>query len=99
MTLKTINQFENPNLYFYRKKGVFILGTKRPGNAAVSRFRRMDIILEIDGEAVNSLEDVKRIHKRTLDRIETKTRILFKIMRNGLKRQLILDFARDYERK
>ena len=99
LTVKTINQFDNPDLYFHRKKGVFIYGIKYPGNASNSDLRTQDIILKIEGQDVTTLEDVKKIHKESLDNIEKKHRITFAILRNGLMRQVVLDFLYDYEKE
>jgi serine protease Do len=98
LTVKQINQFDNPDLYFYRKEGVFIYGVKEPGNAAAATLRAHDIITKIDGKAVTTLEDVKAIHKATLENLRTKNRIIFEVLRNGNVRQIVLDFARDYSK-
>lgn len=99
MTIKTINQFDNEDLYFYRKKGVFVYGLKYPGNASTARLASQDIILKIDNNEVTTLEDVKKIHTEAIKNIKTKHRILFTILRNGLMRQVVLDFSRDYEKE
>ncbi|MDK1030996.1 MAG: trypsin-like peptidase domain-containing protein [Planctomycetia bacterium] len=99
LTVKTINQFDNRSLYFYRKKGVFIFGVKYPGNAGQAGLGTKDIIVKIDGKEVVTLEDVKKIHKATLEKIKTKHRIVFTVLRGGLMRQIVLDFERDYEKE
>jgi serine protease Do len=98
-TVKTINQFENPDLHYYRKEGVFIFGVKYPGNAAQSNLREQDIILKIDGKEVKTLDDVRVLHKAALGAIQTKNRCVFSIFRNGLMQQIVLDFSRDYEKQ
>jgi len=99
LTVKAINQFDNPNLYFYCKEGVFIYGIRYPGNAASSELRREDIILSINEEPVKTLDDVRRIWQRSKDGIDSTTRLTFKVLRGGLMNQIILDYARDYERE
>lgn len=99
LTVKTINQFDNPDLYFHRKKGVFVFGVKRPGNAGSAGLRRQDIVVKIDGKEVTTLEDVKKIHEEALANVARKHRILFTMLRNGLMRQVVLDFSRDYEKE
>ncbi len=99
MTIKTINQFDNEDLYFYRKKGVFVFGVKYPGNAATARLASQDIILKIEKKEVTTLEEVKRIHAEAMKNIKKKHRILFTVLRNGLMRQVVLDFSRDYEKE
>ena len=98
-TVKAINQFDNPRLYFHRKEGVFVYGIKYPGNASSSGLEREDIILEIDGKAVRTLDDVKAMHKSAIDNVEKKHRIVFTVLRDGLRRQVVLDFSRDYEKE
>jgi serine protease Do len=99
LTMKAINQFENPNLHFHRKEGVFIYGVKYPGNASSSGLQSQDIILAIDSCEVRSLQDVKRIHEECIKNVDTRSRVLFNVLRGGLLRQFVLDFRRDYERQ
>ncbi|HDZ20344.1 hypothetical protein LCGC14_0535840 [marine sediment metagenome] len=99
MTVKQINQFDNKDLYFHRKEGVFIYGTKHPGNASKSGLEEQDIILKIDGKPLKTLEDVEKVYDAAIDNIDRKHRILFIVLRNGLMRQIVLDFSRDYERE
>lgn len=99
MTIKTINQFDNPDLYYHRKQGVFIYGVKYPGNASSSGLNTQDIVLKIGGEKVRTPDDVKKIHAAAIESVETKHRILVTVLRNGLMRQIMLDFSRDYEKE
>ncbi len=99
LTIRTINQFDNPDLYYYQTEGVFVYGVKSPGNAATADLSVGDIVLKIDGQDVKTLADVEAIHKRSLENIERKPRIRFTVMRNGLTRQIVLDFSRDYKRE
>ncbi|MGB2754841.1 MAG: trypsin-like peptidase domain-containing protein [Phycisphaerae bacterium] len=99
LTVKQINQFDNPELYFHRKEGVFIYGVKSPGNAGNADLRPKDIILSIDGREVKTLDDVKRIHAEAIENVEKQHRIMFSVLRNGLLRQMVLDFSRDYEKE
>ncbi|MDY7010929.1 MAG: trypsin-like peptidase domain-containing protein [Planctomycetota bacterium] len=99
LTVKAINQFDNPDLYFHRKKGVFIYGVKYPGNASNAGLQTQDIVLKIDGKEVVTLEDVGKIHKAALKEIKKKHRIVFTLLRNGLMCQVVLDFARDFEKE
>ena len=99
LAVKSINQFDNPELHFYRKKGVFIYSVKHPGNAAAANLSAKDIILKIDGKEAATLDDVKRIHKASVDNIEAKHRIVISVLRNGLLRQKVLDISRDYSRE
>jgi serine protease Do len=98
-TVKTINQFDNPELYFHRKQGVFILGVRAPGNAETAGIGRGDILLSIDGKEVTTLDDVRAIHKAALENIQTKRRVMISLLRNGLLRQVVLDLSRDHEKE
>lgn len=98
MTVKSINRFDNPDLYFYRPTGVFIFGIKQPGNAANAEFRTNDILLSVDGQPVETLDDVRRIHAQSLAQLEKKPRIVVSVLRGGLFRQLVLDISRNYEK-
>jgi serine protease Do len=99
MSVKSINQFDNPNLYFHKKKGVYVFATKYPGNAGTAGLREMDIILKIGKEEIKTLKDLTRVHKAALDNIKTKHKVLVVVLRGGLMRQVLLDFSRDYERE
>ena len=98
-TVKSINQFENPDLYFYRKEGVFVFGVKWPGNAATAGLARGDILLKIDGEDVGSIEDVRALHEKLVADVEAKHRVVLSVMRRGLLRQVVLDYRRDHEKE
>jgi serine protease Do len=99
LTVKTINQFDNPDLYFHRKEGVFIYGMTMPGNAAAAGLRRGDILLQIDGKPVATLDDVRAIYAAAIDGISAKHRVPVSVLRNGLLHQLVLDYLRDYTRE
>ena len=97
--LRYNDQFDNPDLYFHRQKGVFVFATKYPGNAANAGLQRNDIILRVDGTDVTTLADVEGVHKRTVESVAQKSRIVFTVLRAGLTRQIVLDFARDYSKE
>lgn len=97
-TVKVINQFDNPDLYFHRTKGVFVYGTKSPGNAQSAGLQSRDILLKIDGQDVLTLDDVRGLHKKAIENVATKPRLVFSVLRGGLLRQIVLDFSRNYEK-
>lgn len=98
-TLKSINQFDNPDLHFNRAKGVFIYGIKYPGNAQTAGLLARDILVKIDGKEVTELDEVKALHQAALDDLANKNRVVLSILRNGLMRQTVLDYSRNYEKK
>jgi S1-C subfamily serine protease len=99
LTVKAINRFENPELHRVRSEGVFIFGVREPGNAMAAGLMRNDILLEIDGQPLTTLDDVKKAHERTLANLPDKRRLLVKLVRAGQMRQIVLDISRDYERE
>ncbi|MFB3891295.1 MAG: trypsin-like peptidase domain-containing protein [Phycisphaerae bacterium] len=99
MTVKAINQFDNPSLYFYRKTGVFIFGIKYPGNASAAGLGQEDIITKIDDKEVTTLDEVKAIYKDAVANVAAKHRAVFVVLRNGLMKQIVMDFSRDYEKE
>ena len=99
MSVKSINQFDNPNLYFHRKKGVYVFAVKYPGNASTAGLREKDIIIKIGKDKITSLDDLKKVHKGALDNIKNSHKVLVVVLRGGLMRQVLLDFSRDYERE
>lgn len=99
LTLKAINQFETPDLYFHRKSGVFVNGVRFPGNAGSAGLQGQDIVLRIDNKAVPSLEVAKELHKTALENADGDSRVLFTVLRNGLMKQIVLDYSRDHARE
>ena len=99
LTLKVINQFDNPDLYFSREKGVFIFGVKRPGNAELAGLLTRDIVVKIDWQEVTTLDDAKALHKTALDNLDSKHRLVVTVLRNGLMRQVVLDYSRNFEKE
>ena len=97
-TVKAINQFATPQLYFQRKQGVYVFGVKRPGNASTARLRTKDIILRVDGKKVTTLDEMKAVHKALIANVDTKHRVQLVVLRSGLMQLIALDFLRDYER-
>ena len=98
-TVKSINQFDSPDLFYQKTNGVFVNGIKYPGNAAAAGFQQKDILLKIDGKEVTTLADVKTAHQSALDNLALKKRLVFTVLRNGLMRQIALDFSRNYEKE
>jgi serine protease Do len=99
LSFKTINQFEHPELYFHKKAGIFVFGVKRPGNASSAGLHRGDIVLKIGSVEINTLDEAKAAHAAALEKLDKEPRIVLTILRNGLLRQIVLEFQRDYERE
>ncbi|HOX06019.1 MAG TPA: trypsin-like peptidase domain-containing protein [Planctomycetota bacterium] len=99
LTVKAINEFENPGLHFQRRTGVFVYGVKYPGNAWGSGLRHQDIIVRIDGREVKTLPEVKAAHAAALTGLPGRPRVPLVILRGGVEHQIVLTFSRDYDKE
>jgi serine protease Do len=97
MTVKEISQFRDPDLYFHKKKGVYIRGIRYPGNARDAGLNRKDIILNIDGKEIDSLKDIKKIYKKIMADKKREKKLRFKILRRGYTQWIIMDYRTDYK--
>lgn len=97
MTVKEINKYGTPQLYYLREKGVYIQGTRYPGNAQSSGLSRRDILLTIDKEPVETIADVKRVYERILQDDQREKKVVVEVLRSGLRKWIVLDYRRDYE--
>lgn len=98
-TAKTINRFDNPDLFFHRAEGLFVFGVREPGNAGDAGLRKNDIVLKVDDTEVKTLADLKKLHDEALAGLATKHRVVLTVLRNGLMRNVVLDFSRDHEKE
>ncbi|MCY2955192.1 MAG: trypsin-like peptidase domain-containing protein [Planctomycetota bacterium] len=98
-TVKTINEFDNPELYFHQKTGVFVFGIKYPGNASQSGLQARDILLKIDNKPIATPDDVKSIHQQSLKNLNDSHRLVLTVLRNGLMKQVVIDISRDYSKE
>ena len=96
---KVINQFDTPNLYFYREKGVFVFAIKYPGNAQSSELQVNDIIVKVGNRDIETMEDLQAAHKEALEGIDKNHRAMLTVLRKGQTRMISLDFSRDYKRR
>ncbi len=96
MSVKSINQFDSPELYFYHKKGVYVYGVERQGNAANSRLHQKDIIISVDNQPIESLDQFKTVYDKCVANVASKSKVILSVMRGGTVRQVILDYDRDY---
>ena len=99
MTIKGITSHENPTLYFYRKKGVFIRGIRSPGNAAASGLQKHDILLKIGSEPVENVAEVRRIYGSLLADSTREKKVLVTVLRDGIEKLLVLDYRSDYDKE
>jgi membrane-associated protease RseP (regulator of RpoE activity) len=96
-TIRSINQFDNPDLFFQRAKGVFVNGVKYPGNAAKAGLQPNDILVKIDGHDIQTLEEVMNIHQEALKNLDKRKKVSITVLRDGLTRLVSLDYSVDYK--
>jgi len=97
MTVKEINKYLTPQLYYLREKGVYIQGIRYPGNADTSGLARRDILVTIDKEPVETIADVKRVYERIVQDEKREKKVVVEILRSGLRKWIVLDYRRNYE--
>jgi serine protease Do len=98
MTVKEITVFSDPFLYFQKPRGVFVQGVKYQGNARASGFANFDVILTIGDRTVETLKDVREAYEASLKMERGKRKLLFRVIRQGYRRLLVLDFEKDLEK-
>ncbi len=99
MTLKEINKYRTPSLYYLTPKGVYIQGTKYPGNAASAGLARQDIVVKIDNKTVETIADVKKVYEQIMQDQQREKKVMFEVLRSGLRKWIVLDYRRDYEQE
>jgi serine protease Do len=97
-TVKEINQFETPDLFFQAPNGLYVRGVRTPGNAGEAGLRPRDVLLKVNGLAVDGLDELRRVHAESLARLAEGggRRLMLDLLRNGQRVQVILDLSRDY---
>jgi S1-C subfamily serine protease len=98
MTVKEITKFSDPFLHFQRASGIYIQGVKFAGNARASGFANFDIITQIGDKPIESLKDVREAHEAGLKLEKGKRKLLFRVLRAGYRRLIVLDFEKDLEK-
>lgn len=99
MTLKTINEHYDPELFYYVPEGVYIQAVRSPGNADDCGFDRGRVIVEIDGQPVKTFADIQKVYDKIMADEKRKKQVLFKVMARGIPSLLVLDYTRDYDKE
>lgn len=99
LTAKTINRFDSPSLYHQKNQGVFVSGVKPFGNAMNAFLQVNDIILKVDDAEVKTLDQLKEVHKKSMEKKSGRPRLLMTVMRNRQVRQIVLDISKNKERE
>ncbi len=97
LTVKAINEFESPTLYFFVKEGVYVQGVRSPGNASAAGLRRGDILMKVGGEAVPTIEALQAVYEKTLSEGGREKKVLVEVLRGGLTYQIVLDYSTKYK--
>jgi len=82
-TAKTINRFDNPELHFYRSKGIFVHGIKPRSPAAAGGLMKNDIIIQIDGKEITDPADLFKCYQQAEKQAVNDRRSVITVMRNG----------------
>lgn len=94
ITVKAINRFADPDLYYYCREGVFVLGAD-PGNTVVrpDGLQVGDVILELGKYKIRDLKDMKTAYDALVAGSGRERLAIAKVMRNGAELKTVLDFA------
>lgn len=97
-TVKEINRFETPDLFFQAPNGLYVRGVRTPGNANEGGLRPRDVLLKVNGLEVAGLDELRRLHEESLARLAGGggRRLMLDVLRNGQRVQVILDLSRDH---
>ncbi len=98
LTVKEITKFSDPYLYFQKPRGIFVQGVKFQGNARTAGFGNFDVILAIGDRSIESLKDVRDAYDAGLKLEKGKRKLLFRVLRGGYRRLVVLDFEKDMEK-
>ena len=99
-TAKEINRFDNPQLAFYAPDGgLFVSAVSWDGNAESAGIKENDILREVGGRPVATLEDIAAIYDDAMARLAETTKIAVVVERRGRRVPLTLNFFEDPEKE
>ncbi|MFN3486289.1 MAG: trypsin-like peptidase domain-containing protein [Planctomycetota bacterium] len=98
LTVKEITKFSDPFLSFQRPRGIYIQGVKPGGNARASGLAPLDILLTIGDRSIETLRDVREAYEASLALEPSRRKLLVRILRQGYRRLVVLDFEKDLEK-
>jgi serine protease Do len=102
MTVKGISRYATPQLYYFRKEGVYVQGVRWPGNAQDAGIQGGDIVISVEDEKKNvveitSVKQLREIYERLLADPQREKKVLLSIKRGAYVRPLILDYRREFK--
>ena len=99
-TAKEINRFDNPKLAFYAPDGgVFVSATSWDGNAENAGIKENDILREVGGRPVTTLEELSAIYDDAMAHLDERTKIDVVVERRGRRVPLKLNYFEDPEKE
>ena len=99
-TAKEINRFDNPKLSFYAPDGgVFVSATSWDGNAESAGIKENDILREVGGKPVATLEELSAIYDDAMAHLDERTKIDVVVERRGRRVPLKLNYFEDPEKE
>ncbi|MBI5779786.1 MAG: trypsin-like peptidase domain-containing protein [Planctomycetes bacterium] len=99
MTVKEINEFADPDLFIFRKKGIYIQGVQYPGNASNAGFYTREIIVKVDKQEITFLDDMKKIYEKIMADDKREKKVLIETLRNGKTMFIPLKYHTDYDKE
>jgi len=99
-TAKEINRFDNPQLAFYAPDGgLFVSAVSWDGNAESAGIKENDILREVGGRPVATLEEIGAVYDDAMARLAETTKIAVVVERRGRRVPLTLNFFEDPEKE
>ena len=99
-TAKEINRFDNPQLAFYAPDGgVFVSAVSWDGNAESAGIKELDILREVGGKAVSTLDDLAAVYDDAMAHLAERTRIPLVVERRGRRVPITLNYFEDPEKE
>ncbi|MHC4662457.1 MAG: trypsin-like peptidase domain-containing protein [Planctomycetota bacterium] len=94
MTVKEISKLADPEMAFYRPKGVFIQGVKSGGAAQAAQLIPGDIIVKIEDKEITSLSELKQVYEELITRPIDERIVHFLVQRQAYVHNVILDYRK-----
>jgi serine protease Do len=98
LTVKEITTFSDPQLHFQKPRGCFVQGAKFRGNAQASGLLPQDILVQVGDRAIDSVKDLREAYEASLKLEKGRRKVLVRVLRQGYRRAVVLDFEKDSEK-
>ncbi len=97
ITVRAVNRFANPDLYYYCRQGVYVLGADSGNTVAEGGsggLRVGDVILSAGGVEIKTLADLREAAGKMAEKAKKDNLAVIEILRNGSEMQIVLDFSK-----